>query len=66
MRVFNNVLDTIGNTPLIKINKLAKEVPALVLAKVEATNPGNSVKDRMAVKMIEDAEKARLIKPGGT
>ena len=66
MRVFNNVLDTIGNTPLIKINKLAKEVPALVLAKVETTNPGNSVKDRMAVKMIEDAEKAGLIKPGGT
>jgi len=66
MRIFNNVLETIGNTPLIKINKLAKDVPALILAKVETTNPGNSVKDRMAVKMVEDAEKAGLIKPGGT
>jgi cystathionine beta-synthase len=66
MRMFNNVLETIGNTPLIKINKLAKDCPALILAKVETTNPGNSVKDRMAVKMVEDAEKAGLIKPGGT
>ena len=66
MRIFNNVLETIGNTPLIKINTLAKDIPALVLAKVETTNPGNSVKDRMAVKMVEDAEKAGLIKPGGT
>lgn len=66
MRIFNNVLDTIGNTPLIKINKLTKDIPALVLAKVETTNPGNSVKDRMAVKMIEDAEKAGILKPGGT
>ena len=66
MRIFNNVLDTIGNTPLIKINRLAKDIPALVLAKVETTNPGNSVKDRMAVKMIEDAEKAGILKPGGT
>jgi cystathionine beta-synthase len=66
MRIFNNVLETIGNTPLIKINKLAKDIPALVLAKVETTNPGNSVKDRMAVKMIEDAEKAGILKPGGT
>ena len=66
MRIFNNVLDTIGNTPLIKINRLAKDIPALVLAKVETTNPGNSVKDRMAVKMIEDAEKVGILKPGGT
>ena len=66
MRIFNNVLETIGNTPLIKINKLTKDIPALVLAKVETTNPGNSVKDRMAVKMIEDAEKAGILKPGGT
>lgn len=63
MRIFNNVLDTIGNTPLIKINKLTKDIPAFVLAKVETTNPGNSVKDRMAVKMIEDAEKAGILKP---
>jgi cystathionine beta-synthase len=66
MKYFNNILDTIGNTPLVKINKLAKEVNALVLAKVETTNPGNSVKDRMAVKMIEDAEKSGILKPGGT
>lgn len=55
MKYFNNVLETIGNTPLVKINKLAKGVPGLILAKVETTNPGNSVKDRMAVKMVEDA-----------
>jgi cystathionine beta-synthase len=66
MKFYNNVLETIGNTPLIKINKLTKEVNALVLAKVETTNPGNSVKDRMALKMIEDAEKNGLLKPGGT
>ncbi|MDT0295325.1 PLP-dependent cysteine synthase family protein [Mesonia ostreae] len=61
-----NILGTIGNTPLVKINKLAEEIPALVLAKYETFNPGNSVKDRMAVTMLEDAEKQGLIKPGGT
>jgi cystathionine beta-synthase len=66
MKIYNNILETIGNTPLVKLNKLTKDVKATVLAKVETTNPGNSVKDRMAVKMIEDAEKAGLIKPGGT
>ncbi len=66
MKIYNNILETIGNTPLVKLNKLTKDVTATVLAKVETTNPGNSVKDRMAVKMIEDAEKAGLIKPGGT
>jgi len=66
MKVYNNILDTIGNTPLVRINRLTQGVKATVLAKVETTNPGNSVKDRMAVKMIEDAEKAGLIKPGGT
>ena len=66
MNYYKNVLETIGNTPLIKINKICKDVKATVLAKVETTNPGNSVKDRMALKMIEDAEKAGLIKPGGT
>ncbi|MCC5923815.1 MAG: pyridoxal-phosphate dependent enzyme, partial [Crocinitomicaceae bacterium] len=66
MKYFNNVLETIGNTPLVKINKLTKDVSGLILAKVETTNPGNSVKDRMAVKMVEDAEAAGLIKPGGT
>ncbi len=66
MKIYNNILETIGNTPLVRLNKLTKEVKATVLAKVETTNPGNSVKDRMAVKMIEDAEKAGLLKPGGT
>ncbi|MBM3418772.1 MAG: pyridoxal-phosphate dependent enzyme [Bacteroidetes bacterium] len=66
MKVYNNILETIGNTPLVKLNRLTNGVKASVYAKVETTNPGNSVKDRMAVKMIEDAEKAGLIKPGGT
>jgi cystathionine beta-synthase len=62
----NNILETIGNTPMVKINNLTKDIPALVLAKVETFNPGNSIKDRMALKMIEDAEKAGIIKPGYT
>lgn len=66
MKIYNNILETIGNTPLVRINKLASDVPAQVFAKVETTNPGNSVKDRMALKMIEDAEKAGLLKSGGT
>lgn len=61
-----NILETIGNTPLVKINKITKDLPCLILAKYEPLNPGNSVKDRMAVKMIEDAEEAGLLKPGGT
>ena len=56
MKIFNNILETIGNTPLVKLNKITKEVDATVLAKVEYFNPGSSVKDRMAVKMVEDAE----------
>ena len=66
MKYYNNILETIGNTPLVKINKLTKDVKATVLAKVETTNPGNSVKDRMALKMVEDAEEKGWIKPGGT
>jgi len=66
MKFYNNILETIGNTPLVKLNVLTKDVKATVLAKVETTNPGNSVKDRMAIKMIEDAEKAGFLKPGGT
>src|SRR5687768_13061378 len=66
MKYFNNVLETIGNTPLVKLNRVTKEIDATVLAKIETSNPGNSIKDRMAVKMIEDAEKAGLLKPGGT
>lgn len=63
---FNNILETIGNTPLVKLNRIAAPVAATVLAKVETFNPGNSIKDRMALKMIEDAEKAGILKPGGT
>ncbi len=62
----NNILETIGNTPLVKINKITRDIAATVLAKVETTNPGNSIKDRMALKMIEDAEKDGRLKPGGT
>lgn len=62
----NNILETIGNTPLVKLNNLTKGIKGTVLAKIETANPGNSIKDRMAVKMIEDAEKAGLLKPGGT
>ena len=63
---YNNILETIGNTPLVKLNNITKDVKATVLAKIETTNPGNSIKDRMAVKMIDDAEKSGLLKPGGT
>ena len=66
MKYANNILDTIGNTPLIKLNSIAKDVDALVLAKLEYFNPGNSVKDRMALKMIEDAEADGRLNPGGT
>lgn len=65
-KVYDNILDTIGNTPLIKLNKIAEDIPATVLAKVEYFNPGHSVKDRMALKMVEDAEKEGKLKPGGT
>ena len=66
MEYFENILGTIGNTPLVKINHLTKELPCLVLAKYETFNPGNSTKDRMALKMIEDAERQGLLKKGGT
>ena len=65
MKYYNNILETIGNTPLVKLNKVV-ETDALVLAKVETFNPGNSIKDRMALKMIEDAEIDGKLKPGGT
>ena len=66
MKYAKNILETIGNTPLVKLNRITKDIDALVLAKVETFNPGNSVKDRMAVKMIEDAEADGRLKPGGT
>lgn len=61
-----NILETIGNTPMVKMNALVKDLPCLVLAKYETFNPGNSVKDRMALQMVEDAEAAGVLKPGGT
>nr|WP_315397790.1 pyridoxal-phosphate dependent enzyme [uncultured Sphingobacterium sp.] len=63
---YNNILETIGNTPLVKLNKITKDLKGTILAKIETSNPGNSIKDRMALKMIEDAELAGLLKPGGT
>jgi Cysteine synthase len=66
MDIKENILETIGNTPLIRLNKITRDVPATVLAKVDYFNPGNSIKDRMAVKMIEVAEKEGKLKPGGT
>jgi len=62
----NNILETIGNTPLIKLNKVTKDLPCTVLAKVDYFNPGNSIKDRMALKMVEVAEQEGKLKPGGT
>ncbi|MBS1638317.1 MAG: pyridoxal-phosphate dependent enzyme [Bacteroidetes bacterium] len=66
MKYCKNILETIGNTPLVKINTITKDLPCDVFAKVETFNPGNSIKDRMALKMIEDAEKDGRLKPGGT
>jgi cystathionine beta-synthase len=66
MDVKNNILETIGNTPLIRLNKITRDLPCEVFAKVEYFNPGNSIKDRMAVKMVEVAEAEGKLKPGGT
>ena len=66
MKICKNILETIGNTPMVKINKITKDLPCDVYAKIETFNPGNSTKDRMAIKMIEDAEKDGILKPGGT
>lgn len=66
MEYAENILGTIGNTPLVKLNKLTQDLPCLVLAKYETFNPGNSTKDRMALKMVEDAEADGRLKPGGT
>lgn len=66
MNVYDNVLETIGHTPLIRLHRVVKGIKAEVLGKVETFNPGHSIKDRMAVQMVDDAEKAGLLKPGGT
>ena len=65
-RVYDNILQTIGDTPMIRLNRIAEDLPCEVWAKVEYFNPGHSVKDRMALQMIEDAEARGDIKPGGT
>ena len=65
-KICDNVLESIGNTPLIRLNRVADGIKAKVYAKVETFNPGNSIKDRMALKMVEDAERAGILKPGGT
>ena len=66
MKYYKSILETIGNTPLVKINKVIGDMVPLVLCKVETFNPGNSIKDRMALKMLEDAEERGDIQPGGT
>ena len=64
--IYNSIVDTIGNTPMVRLNRIFKGLPGEVLAKVEYFNPGNSTKDRMALRMIEDAERDGRLKPGGT
>ena len=66
MNIKNNILETIGNTPLIKLNKITQGFPCQVLAKVDYFNQGNSIKDRMALKMVEVAEQEGKLKPGDT
>ncbi|MEV7357442.1 cystathionine beta-synthase [Kitasatospora sp. NPDC088264] len=66
MRYHNSIIDLVGNTPLVKLNKVAEGISATVLAKVEYFNPGGSVKDRIAMRMIEAAEASGALKPGGT
>jgi cystathionine beta-synthase len=66
MKYYNSIIDTIGNTPLVKLNKVTKGIKGTVLVKVEYFNPGNSIKDRIALTMIEAAEKEGKLKPGGT
>ncbi|SCF33943.1 cystathionine beta-synthase [Micromonospora matsumotoense] len=66
MQYYDNVVDLIGNTPLVRLRNVTEGIGATVLAKVEYLNPGGSVKDRIALRMVEDAEVAGLLKPGGT
>ncbi|MFT5640873.1 MAG: cystathionine beta-synthase, partial [Cyclobacteriaceae bacterium] len=66
MHYYENLIDTIGNTPLVKLNSVNKGVIGTILVKVEYFNPGNSIKDRIALKMILDAEEKGILKPGGT
>ena len=66
-KICDSILETIGDTPMVRLNRIPKGVVAAeVVAKIETFNPGNSIKDRMALKMIEDAERDGRLKPGGT
>ena len=66
MKYYDSLIELIGHTPLVKLHKVNEGIPGTILVKVEYFNPGNSVKDRMALKMVEDAEKSGILKPGGT
>ena len=66
MQYYDNVVELIGNTPLVRLRNVTEGIQATVLAKVEYVNPGGSVKDRIAMRMVEDAEKAGILRPGGT
>src|SRR5260370_10861017 len=66
MRYYDNILQLMGNTPLVRLNHIARDVPPLVLAKMEMFNPGGSVKDRIGPALIERCEKLGLLRPGGT
>ncbi|MGZ6792900.1 MAG: pyridoxal-phosphate dependent enzyme, partial [Mycobacteriales bacterium] len=65
MQVANSIIDLVGNTPLVRLNRVTEGIAATVLAKVEYFNPGGSVKDRIAVRMVEDAERSGALQPGG-
>ena len=65
-KVFDNILGTIGDTPMVRLHRIVRDIRATVYAKVETFNPGNSIKDRMALRMIEDAERSGALQPGGT
>jgi len=66
MKIYDNVLETIGKTPLIRLNKITEGINATIVAKQESRNPGGSVKDRICLSMIEEAEKQGIVKPGAT
>src|SRR6266849_6741094 len=66
MQVFGSILELVGNTPIIRLNKISRDVPATLLAKMESLNPGGSVKDRVGISMLEDAERKGLLTPGAT
>ena len=66
MKISANVLEAVGNTPLVRLNHITAGISATICAKLEASNPGRSVKDRIALAVVEDAERKGLLKPGGT